>query len=136
MEQMIDGLLQQRRRKELERIPYQRAVEAALRKVQALAQKIIGAARVSLVRHEIAIAAEGFIQRPQDIVRVDAMSERGNEGDVGLASACEIEDRQIIAILDGAEELIQAVAGSRLGLECRSSAQIRRIQRGRTSLGP
>ena len=93
MEEPVYGFLQQRWRQELQRIPNQRAVEAALGEIQALAQEIIRPARIGLVRYEIPFPSERFIQGVQDVVRKDTMSQRGDEADVGLARARKIQDR-------------------------------------------
>src|SRR5258708_35153746 len=73
--QRVDRLLQQRRGQELQRVPHQNAVEAVIGEMQTLAQEKIGAARIGLVRHKVAVAAECIVQRVQDIVGVNAMAE-------------------------------------------------------------
>src|ERR1700691_5015564 len=45
----VDGVLQQRRRQELQSVPDERAVETALRKLQILAKKQRGAFRIGLI---------------------------------------------------------------------------------------
>src|SRR5580658_3897282 len=115
MVQPVYRLLQQRRREKLQRIPDQGSIEALLLEIQGFCQKLGRARRIGLVRDKVAFRAERIFEGAQDVVGINPMSQRGDEVDVGLAGAGEIQNGKITLLLDGREKLVQAVARAILG---------------------
>src|SRR5438105_592085 len=110
--------LKERRRKKLERIPNERSIKMSFRKLERLPQKLAGPAGVGLILQEVAILAECIVHGPQDIVGIKAMAEAGDEADIGLARAREIEYAQIDLTGDRREKLVQSITGTSLQMRC------------------
>src|SRR5260370_29326608 len=111
LKQPVHGFLEQHWTEELQRVPNQGSVERLLGEFQSLPKEKIGAPGIGLIGHKISVGAERFVQRVQNIIGINAVAETGDETDVGLAGAPKIQDRQALAFLDGAEKLLQTVAG-------------------------
>src|SRR5580658_3030481 len=100
--------LQKRRRKELQRIPNQRAIERALLERQRPCEKLLNLSRIGLVVVEIAITETG-IQLMDKIIRVETMPVIRDEAHSRLAGTRKIEDGQPGALFKRCAELIQSV---------------------------
>ncbi len=91
LQQTVDRLFQQRRAEELQRIPNQRGIEALVGETEGLVKETLAVGR-DLLRLQVVAFAEALLDRGQNVVRRQPMTEIGYEADIGLAGASQVED--------------------------------------------
>ena len=92
----------------MQHIPDQDAVESVVGKVEILAQKIVDLRLIGGLGG--ILLAQNIVQAAQEVLGINAVAQAGDEADVGLVGAGEIENRKAHLIANIAEELLQAAA--------------------------
>ena len=87
-----------------------------VRIIQRLAEEVLDAARIGLIR---LVLAERVVQDLQEVFGVQAMAQVGNEADVLLGGAAEFQDGQAGLASNVGEELIESPAWPRGGESAR-----------------
>ncbi len=93
MEQLIQCLLQQRRRQELERVPDQRAAQPIHWKIECRRHELVHSRGVGLIFERIGTVAKRQIQSAEYVIVIDPVTQAGDERDIGLARARDIQNR-------------------------------------------